>query len=73
MLRYGAENVLEKLNYKLLLLKRIQDRDVRKQYIHENFTQIESNDYLKRLRETLKNRDKEIRELEKQIEEIKTS
>ncbi len=73
MLRFGAENVLEKYNYKLLLLKRIQDRDVRKQYIHENFTQIESNDYLKRLRETVKNRDKEIRELEKQIDEIKTS
>ena len=73
MLRFKTENVLEKLNYKLLLLKRMQDRDVRKQYIHENFTQIKSNDYLKRLRETLKNRDKEISEIEKQIEEIKTS
>jgi len=46
---------------------------VRKQYIHENYTQVESNDYLKQLRETVNKRYKEISEIEKQIEEIKTS
>ncbi len=72
-MRFETKKELEKLDYKLLLLKRIQDRDVRKQYIHENYTQVKSNDYLKQLRETVNKRYKEISEIEKQIEEIKTS
>lgn len=71
-LKSEKEDVLEKLDHKLEILKRIQERDVRKQYTH-NYTQTESNDHLKRLTEIVNERTKAIREIEKQIEEIKTS
>lgn len=68
-----AKVELEKLQHQLELLKRIQERDLRKQYIHEHYTQKESNEYLQRLRDTVNTREKEIRALEKQIEELTTS
>ena len=61
------------LTYKLELLKRMQERDERKQYIHENYTQTESNGHLQQLRETMKKREQEIRAIEHQIEETGNS
>jgi hypothetical protein len=68
-----AKIELDKLHQKLELLKRIQQRDIRNQYIQENYTQKESNEYLQQLRDTVNAREKDIRALEKQIEENKTS
>ena len=46
---------------------------MRKQYIHEHYTQAEPNEHLKQLQETVTKRKQEIQDLEKQIEELKTS
>jgi hypothetical protein len=72
-LNLATKGELDKLQQNLELLKQIQQRDIRKQYIHENVTQKESNEYLQQLRDTVTAREKEIRALEKQIEENKTS
>lgn len=72
-MKLDEKSKLEQLQQKLELLKRIQERDTRKQYIHENYTQTESKEYLQQLRETVTKREQEIRDIEKQIEEIKPS
>jgi hypothetical protein len=64
---------LAMLLQKLELLKRIQERDRRKQYIHENYTQKGSNQHIKQLRDAINMREKEIQAIEKQISEIQTS
>jgi septal ring factor EnvC (AmiA/AmiB activator) len=68
-----ANGELARLLQQLELLKRIQERDRRKQYIHENYTQTESNQHVEQLRETIKTREKEIEAIEKHIKEIQTA
>jgi septal ring factor EnvC (AmiA/AmiB activator) len=69
-LKNDTKNEVDELTHKLELLKRMQERDVRKQYIHEHYTQTDSNEYLQQLRETVKKREQEIKAIEQQIEEI---
>ena len=64
---------LEKLNHKLELLNMEQKFDNWIMFRYANFNRLEYDDFLKELSKIINNRAKEMKEIEKQIAELKNS